>query len=546
MERQDDPISPMPREIQAESTTETGPQLSASEGQLPSPGPLLQDRRRGPGEAWQELGRQLGQLQLSEEIQEDLEAGVVDRTLRPPRLSNLPPRELGGPSSSNSMMSPRMRIEEGPARGRVTRVALRGRGALSRGAVRMSLEEPIPSRSRREEMTPGRTIVFEDEDEEEEDERSSSTAHLSRLALERALRAEQIRRAQAERALKGRPSPRRESGYTEVSERGEERSHARPKLNKPRTFRGKYTEVYNVLNWLHQVHRYLMQCHCDPDDYTGYARTYMDETVQGWMDAEFADDDFPSWERFEKAMVDRWLPPDHDVRINLVFDRMQQRDTLQNYMESWQILDAALKFSGVHIEPIRKVMQFIKGLRDKDEKRYLLEKDPETLADVYRWVVRLRQSKFLTERLTSKGSRVPKTPRGGRRKRRDSDSSGSRSPRVKKYNRLEGKARQDAWDKGLCLGCGSPDHQIKACPKVKRAIRRMTKEYIAKQASKFSSSATAGSKKKRFHKLDSGKDEEKDDPPSQEEDKTETSESDEESDKSQSQDESSGNGSSEA
>ena len=138
-------------------------------------------------------------------------------------------------------------------------VALLGRGALSRGAVRMSLEEPVPTRGRREEMTPGRTIIFEDEEEEEGE--FSSTAHMSRLALERALRAEQIRRAQAERALKRRPSPRRESGYTEVSERGEERSHARPKLNKPRTFRGKYTEVYNVLNWLHQVLRYLMQCH---------------------------------------------------------------------------------------------------------------------------------------------------------------------------------------------------------------------------------------------------------------------------------------------
>ncbi len=58
----------------------------------------------------------------------------------------------------------------------------------------------------------------------------------------------------------------------------------------------------------------------------------------------------------------------------------------------------------------------------------------------------------------------------------------------------------------------------------------MTKEYIAKQVSKFSSSATAGSKKKRFHKLDSGKNEEKDDPTSQEEDRTETSVSDAESD----------------
>jgi hypothetical protein len=47
-------------------------------------------------------------------------------------------------------------------------VALLGRGALSRGAVRMSLEEPVPTRGRREEMTPGRTIIFEDEGEEEE------------------------------------------------------------------------------------------------------------------------------------------------------------------------------------------------------------------------------------------------------------------------------------------------------------------------------------------------------------------------------------------
>ena len=375
-------------------------------------------------------------------------------------------------------------------------------------------------------MTPGRTITFEDtffSDPEGEDGDLPDTSQMSMLALQRALRAEQIRRAQLERAMRRQSSPRRRSTYTETSEREEERSHARPKLNKPRTFRGKYTEVYNVLNWLHQVLRYLMQCHCDPNDYTGYARTYMDETVQSWMDAEFADDDFPSWDRFEQAMVDRWLPPDHDVRINLVFDRMQQRDTLQNYVESWQILDAALKFSGVHIEPIRKVMQFIKGLRDKDEKRYLLEKDPETLADVYRWVVRLRQSKFLTERLTSKGSRMPKNLKNGRRGKRDSDSSGSRSPRrEKRYNKLEGNARQEAWDKGLCLGCGSPDQQIKVCPKTKRAIQRMTKEYIAKQVSKFSSSATAGTKKRRLHKLDSGKEE-----PPTEEDKTETSESEE-------------------
>ena len=138
---------------------------------------------------------------------------------------------------------------------------------------------------------------------------------------------------------------------------------------------------------------------------------------------------------------------------------------------------------------------------------------------------------------------MPKDLKSGRRGKRDSDSSGSRSPRRgKRYNKLEGKARQEAWDKGLCLGCGSPDHQIKVCPKTKRAIRRMTKDYIAKQVSKFSSSATKGTKKRRLHKLDSGKEE----PPTEEEDKTETSESEEPSEEPSSEEGESGNESSEA
>ena len=103
------------------------------------------------------------------------------------------------------------------------------------------------------------------------------------------------------------------------------------------------------------------------------------------------------------------------------------------------------------------------------------------------------------------------------------------------------KARQEAWDKGLCLGCGSPDHQIKVCPKTKRAIWRMTKEYIAKQVSKFSSSATAGTKKRRLHQMDSGKEE-----PPPEEDKTETSESEEPSEITSSKEGESENESSEA
>ncbi len=151
--------------------------------------------------------------------------------------------------------------------------ASRGRGALFRGQAWKL--KTLVQLGRDRGMTSGRTITFEEEEESGEKE-SSNTSHMSSLALEQALRAEQMRLAQAERALKRRSSQLRESAFTEVTELGEEgRSHACPKLNEPHTFRGSYTEVYNVLNQLHQVLRYLMQCHCYPDDYTGYASTYI-------------------------------------------------------------------------------------------------------------------------------------------------------------------------------------------------------------------------------------------------------------------------------
>ena len=224
-----------------------------------------------------ELGDRLARLRFETE---EREAGMMEREARPLRGTTLP--EGRGRSSTSSTRSLMRTTEPGPASGPRP---LRGRGALSRGAGRVSTgnEGSEPARNRLDEMTPGRTITFEDtfySDPEGEDGDLPDTSQMSMLALQRALRAEQIRRAQLERAMRRQSSPRRRSTYTENSEREEGCSHACPKLNKPRTFRGKYTEVYNVLNWLHQVLRYLMQCHCDPNDYTGYAHTYMRDSPE--------------------------------------------------------------------------------------------------------------------------------------------------------------------------------------------------------------------------------------------------------------------------
>ena len=103
-----------------------------------------------------ELGDQLGRLRLENE---EREAGMRGREARLPRGINLP--EERGRSSISSTRSLRRITEPGPASGPR---ALRGRGALSRGASRASIggEGSETARNRQDEMTPGRTITFED------------------------------------------------------------------------------------------------------------------------------------------------------------------------------------------------------------------------------------------------------------------------------------------------------------------------------------------------------------------------------------------------
>eukprot|EP00961_Rhodomonas_salina_P264835 3579667-Rhodomonas_salina.1 len=51
------------------------------------------------------------------------------------------------------------------------------------------------------------------------------------------------------------------------------------------------------------------------------------------------------WENLSAAMVMRYLPPDHNIRLQIVFERTVQRTTLLEYVERFQILDSAVQFA---------------------------------------------------------------------------------------------------------------------------------------------------------------------------------------------------------
>eukprot|EP00961_Rhodomonas_salina_P224526 3035440-Rhodomonas_salina.1 len=73
-------------------------------------------------------------------------------------------------------------------------------------------------------------------------------------------------------------------------------------------------------------------------------------------------------------MVMRYLPPDHNIRLQLVFERTVQRTTLLEYVERFQILDSAVQLAELVISDENKVLQFLKGLQKPEDRRFLLER----------------------------------------------------------------------------------------------------------------------------------------------------------------------------
>eukprot|EP00961_Rhodomonas_salina_P038555 517927-Rhodomonas_salina.1 len=86
-----------------------------------------------------------------------------------------------------------------------------------------------------------------------------------------------------------------------------------------------------------------------------------------------------SWDDLSVAMVMLYLPPDHNIRLQLVFERTVQRTALLEYVERFQILDSAVQFAELVISDENKVLQFLKGLQKPEDRRFLLERGPKNL-----------------------------------------------------------------------------------------------------------------------------------------------------------------------
>eukprot|EP00960_Hanusia_phi_P010255 299616-Hanusia_phi.AAC.1 len=130
------------------------------------------------------------------------------------------------------------------------------------------------------------------------------------------------------------------------------------------------------------------------------------------------------------------------------------------YVEQFQQVEAAMVLAKVSISDRRKTLQFIKGIKDVGDRRFILEKSPKTLIDCYAAVLTLRQAKTLAADPSGGGVREFES-RSSSKKSRHKDKGGER----RELRMLTGEAKDKAWKEGRCLGCGSPNHRIRDCTK---------------------------------------------------------------------------------
>ena len=292
---------------------------------------------------------------------------------------------------------------------------------------------------------------------------------------------------------------RRETVYTEEATGGKPR---RPKLKVPETFEGSYDVEYGVANWLISVEKYLQKYPgIETYEYSGYAYTYMGTTVKSWYDSTFEGRD-PSWSELRDAMVGRYLPADHRLQVVQTFDGMTQTSTLLDYMEKFQKVLVAMKHACVDRAEEDKILRFIGGLRNEDDRKFLLEKGLSDMQEVYIVVNHLRQARIL-----------------GRRQNKSDLRDYKKSHKFQKFggalNKLEGAQRQKAFEKGLCLGCGKSGHWIADCTKTKKKLNSFqggSKKGNQKPGilKRDGTKKNGPSKKARFHNLE--KEEQDEDP----------------------------------
>ncbi len=116
-------------------------------------------------------------------------------------------------------------------------------------------------------------------------------------------------------------------------------------------------------------------------------------------------------------------------------------------------MDAALTLAGVDMFDERKVTRFTRGLKDSEDRLFVLQKRPTNLKEAYQAVVTLRKAHVLCSAPTTRNK--PKEPQLRQARRQGDDS-------------LPYPSGPKAGPKG-CPGCGATWHTLPQCPKAREA-----------------------------------------------------------------------------
>ena len=116
-------------------------------------------------------------------------------------------------------------------------------------------------------------------------------------------------------------------------------------------------------------------------------------------------------------------------------------------------MDAALTLAGVDMSDERKVTRFTRGLKDSEDRLFVLQKRPTNLKEAYQAVVTLRQAHVLCSAPTTRNKPKERQLRQAR-KQGDDSLPYPRDPK--------------AGQKG-CPGCGATYHTLPQCPKAREA-----------------------------------------------------------------------------
>jgi hypothetical protein len=261
------------------------------------------------------------------------------------------------------------------------------------------MEPPKVENSTRRNPVPARQSTAKTETEippRENDLRLSLALIMDRLDKLERLSAKEFGDPELEHTPRARreirQDYRRETIFTEG---GTAVSPGMPKMEKPETFEGEYTVLYSVLNWLRAVCRYLKPHDIPTDMYPQYAYAYMGKNVKAWYDARFGEVEDPKWELFEQAIIERYLPGDHVIQVTKMYEGIVQTGSLADYVEEWQALMVAVRASGMNRTNQDHVIQFVTGLARVEDRKSILDQDPETLEDTYRAATRIRHYSLL-------------------------------------------------------------------------------------------------------------------------------------------------------